>query len=436
MADVEEATPWRRQTSEEARGSSLTALRELLSGQRPGLAVLIPMFFMEICAFGLLIPVVAFFCMTELGMDSWQVGVAMAAHAASQVVGSWTAGRVSDTTGRRPVLVLVFTVAGVCFGATAFVYSFLQFVGLRVAQGLAGGTWSLSDAYVLDVAPATLRAGYVGIMSCAVGTAFTVGPGLAALLLYFEVGRRTIFLIAGAIGLAAALLGFCLLRESLPEEKRRSLCSGSSENGQTTASDWSAVSRGLVCIWFASFMMMVGSSILFATYSFLIRDLFGWTDYQFALILSAGSIIGALTGVFLFPWLVSRIGSSYTLAVGSACGAVGFALMPMPNVGVHVVAQIFKVLCWSVAMPSLNILVGEHVGEEFLGFANGVKGSCMAASRIGGPLMGGYLYKMSPYYAYYLGSALIGVVALCGLGLACICPASPQERKPLKESGA
>merc|ERR1711865_1266275 len=106
-----------------------------------------------------------------------------------------------------------------------------------------------------------------------------------------------------------------------------------------------------------------------------IRDLFGWSDTHFAIILLFAGSTSAAAQFLLFPRVIARIGAARTLTLGCCLGACAFVFFPQPSVYSYGVAMVCFVLSVAHTEPCLPILVGRLAGEKHLGFANGVTGS-------------------------------------------------------------
>eukprot|EP00929_Paragymnodinium_shiwhaense_P061680 TRINITY_DN30833_c0_g1_i1.p1 TRINITY_DN30833_c0_g1~~TRINITY_DN30833_c0_g1_i1.p1 ORF type:complete len:517 (-),score=73.50 TRINITY_DN30833_c0_g1_i1:11-1561(-) len=436
-------------------------LRHILAGHIPAMRAFLAMFWIEFIGFSLLIPVLPFFCIHELGMGPQDVGALLSAFSMAQFVGSAVCGRVSDSVGRRPVLIFCFTWAALGFSSTALVQSFIALLAVRILQGLSGGTTSVCDAYILDIASESMRPAYLGLVGCTRALAFLVGPATGALLVKFGFNRRLLFVVSGCFGLGGALIGALFLQESLPRSKRLPLfrlngtlsclvglpktlmrtCrdmvvqqnSSDGDDAKAAAAARAAanlhmVTPALLCVWFCRFVSAAGQGILFATHAFLIKDLFGWGDAQFGAILFFAGIVGGVTQFFLFPRVVVAIGPAATLGIAYALGAVSYLLFPEPFLPVYLVALICFVLSTGFSEPVLPVLIGRCADEHALGFANGVAGSARSLAVAASPLFAGSLYEDGAAWAYGAGAAFYFCGILSAIMLARLLP-PPTPRK-------
>lgn len=401
--------------------SPFDAAKELVAGRGPPLRVLMIAVIIEFAGFGMLIPILPFFLMHELGLGPAQVGILLSTFSFAQLVGAWVGGRISDATGRYPVVVAVFAWAGVGLALTSLVTSFWEIFLVRVAQGLSGGTAALCDAYVLDVVSEENRATYVGVLGAVKGIAFILGPAIAFTLTSIGVARRLIFLLAGIGAFASATICFFFLQESLPQSERRPLRQSCVDEGKASCenAEFDAVNKGLACVWWCRFTSAMGLGFLYATYAFLIKDNFGWGDAQFAMVLLASGVFTAVMTFALFPRLAAAFGASRVLCFGAIVGVLAYALMPEPVVVVHLVALLLFQISGTCIEPSLPVLIGEFVSSQYLGFANGGTTSFRALATVLTPLIAGRLYEIDSRHAYYSGAACFALAAVGAFPIFC-----------------
>lgn len=389
------------------------AFSDLVSGNGPPLRVLFLAMVIEFASFAMVIPVLPFFLIHELKMDAGEVGLLLSAASFAALVGAWISGRISDATGRYPILVIAFAWAGIGLALTSRVQTFWEIFAVRLAQGLSGGTFALCDAYVLDVTTEHNRAAYIGLVGAVKGVAFLIGPGSGAALVASGVTRRTVFVIAGSGAFLSAVISLFFLPESLPESKRRPLVQNCAEQGKEccNSAEFEVVNKGLSCIWFCRFTSAMGLGFLYATYAFLIKDNFGWGDVQFGIVLVAGGAVGALLQALVFPQLVATFGASRVLCLGGILGTVAYALLPEPIILVHMLALACFQLASACVEPSFPVLIGEYVHDQYFGFANGGTTSFRSLATIITPLIAGGLYEMSARHAYYSGAVCFALAA-------------------------
>jgi len=407
---------------------SLEAWAELKNPRNDPLRALFVMVFLEVSGFALCIPCLAFFAIKELGLRPSELGFIMSANAFSQMVGSWGCGRLSDSVGRKWLLLGSYAWSCMNIGGTAFVYSFTQLLILRMVGGLSGGTTPLCQAYIMDWVPEQRRPGLIGLFGCINGCAFLCGNLLGTVLLVLELERRVIFLIAALLASLATLYGLLTIEESLEPKNRRSLCGANAEGNITprgTTSDLEAVNIGLVCVWCTRFFLSLGNAIILTMYAFFIDHVFGWTDMHFgAMMVFAGTLFAFLQfAVYPLFGRYGKAGSAASSLVANICGVCGGLVFPFPFFLLHMLAIALLAAAAAFSEPAIPVLVGFFAGEAHLGFGNGVATAFRCAASILGPYLGGVLFEQGVQTMCWAGVAIfcIGVISSVGIALSPTC---------------
>eukprot|EP00929_Paragymnodinium_shiwhaense_P111107 TRINITY_DN7868_c0_g1_i1.p1 TRINITY_DN7868_c0_g1~~TRINITY_DN7868_c0_g1_i1.p1 ORF type:complete len:483 (+),score=99.71 TRINITY_DN7868_c0_g1_i1:166-1614(+) len=446
---------------------SVQAFYGLFKEKNKPLLALYVMVFLEVGGFAMCIPVINFFAIKELGLSPSEVGFVLSANSATQFLGSWLCGRLSDSWGRRGLLLFSFAHSGICIGLTAIVHNFWQLLALRTIQGLSGGTTPLSQSYILDWISKADRPAYLGLFGFCIGVAFLCGNVLGLGLIWLELGRRNIFLVASAFCMMATVYGCFTVAESLPERKRRPLwrsttaelqssrCFGPETPTPSTAktgalapspssaaspasssawlesSDFAVVGFGLICIWVCRFFNALGNAIMFSTYSFLIDQYFAWSDFHFGGIMATFGLAYALLQFIVYPIFGKRgkLGSAAAVAIASVCGIGAAILFPQKNIPLHFMALALASVTAAFFEPATPVLVGLFAGGRHIGFANGFATACRCAAAIAGPSIGGYLYERGIPLLYAVGGSCY-VMCLCASGGIAL---APEKEEPAEE---
>lgn len=422
---------------------SLEAWSELRNEENRPLQALFTMVCLEVAGFAMCIPVLSFFAIKELGLSPSQLGLVISCNAASQLVGSWACGRLSDSFGRRWLLLGSFAWSCLNIGCTAFVYSFMHLLILRTLGGLSGGTNPLCQAFIMDSVKQEKRPAFIGLFGCLVGIAFLCGNVLGICLLMLDVDRRHVFLIAGFFASLATLYGVMNITESLDPEKQRPLWTprASTEDDvgvattekPTRVSDYEAIGPGLVFMWCTRFLCALAGAVLFSSYAFFIDRVFGWSDIHFGAMMAIFGTLYAGLQFAVYPLFGrhGKIGSAASAIVASVCGVCGGLIFPTPVVLVHLAAMALLTIQGALFEPAVPVLVGIFAGERHLGFANGVATACRCAASIVGPFLGGILFEQGVHYMCWTAAAVYFLGMLGSVGVALSSAPSEEEAKPL-----
>lgn len=407
-------------------------LRALRDGQYPELRSLLVMTLLEFAGFSMLIPIIPFFAIEELGLRPREVGIVFTSMSLAQLVGGYLFGRCSDAFGRRPIIIFGFAWAALGFGLTSIAQGFWDLLIIRSLQGFSGGTMALCISFILDVVTVDERPVYIGLFQGVTGSAFIFGPGLGGLLVSVGVPRRGIFVLSGILSLLATIYGYFTLQESLAPAKRRPF---TLQPGESSSADWAAVNAGLSLTWLARFFAAAASGFLFVTYAFLIKDLFGWTDVHFAAVLVSAGLGGCLMQLFVFPPVAARLGGAKTLALGTAFGVAAYVCYPEPILAIHFAGMACYCCSSGLIEPAIPILVAIFASGRHLGFANGVAVSARALATAITPVIATTLYEVSPRTCYHAGAGIFGCGVLTSCALTFAAPLEKDdETQPIKSA--
>ena len=204
----------------------LGALARVFGGARrrrtAALGFILISVFLDVLALGIAIPVLPAL------VQSFQHGDAAGAAGALALFGSLFAamtflgapflGALSDSVGRRPVLLISLTALGVDYLLLGWAPSLGWLLVGRVVSGLAGATGVVANAYIADALPPEERAKAYAWSGAVWGLGFVAGPALGGWLGGFDI--RLPFWCAAALTALGALYGLIVLPESLPRERR------------------------------------------------------------------------------------------------------------------------------------------------------------------------------------------------------------------------
>ena len=203
--------------------------------------------FSEVISFTLMIPLLPFFVQHLLDTDdadpriSYYSGLALGIQQLCEAASSFLFGWLSDTHGRRPVILLGIGVTVVSSFVMAFTTSLPMLFAARAGRGLGNGNLGVTKTYLAEITDGTSRARVFDLFVTVSGIGFAIGPCLAALAnpadwapaiapagsLLERYPFALPFCLVGGVSAVTLALSVCYLGESHPQlrqsEHRRGL---------------------------------------------------------------------------------------------------------------------------------------------------------------------------------------------------------------------
>jgi len=165
----------------------------------------------DLVGFGIVLPILPQYA-HRFGATATTTGLLVASYSLAQFVFAPVWGRLSDRVGRKPVLIIALfgTAIGSLLTGLAGAIPLL-FVG-RLIDGGSGGSVSVAQAAVADVAAPRDRARLMGLLGAAFGVGFVAGPAIVSVGALL--GPRVPFYVAAAIAGINALVAIRRLPET------------------------------------------------------------------------------------------------------------------------------------------------------------------------------------------------------------------------------
>ena len=145
-----------------------------------------------------MLPLLPFYA-EHLGASAVVIGLLTSSYAFCQLIAGPVLGKLSDTMGRKPLLIVSQIGTFIGFLILAASSSLWMVFLSRIIDGLTAGNLSLAQAYIADVTEPENRARSFGVIGIAFGIGFLIGPGISGFLSQFGY----VWPILAAAGLSA-----------------------------------------------------------------------------------------------------------------------------------------------------------------------------------------------------------------------------------------
>jgi MFS transporter, DHA1 family, tetracycline resistance protein len=366
---------------------------------------------LDVIGLAILMPVQAYI-VRQYSDEALMVAMIPVLYAGAQFFAAPLLGKLSDRYGRRPVLLI--SILGSAMGYFLFGIGGALWVLFlsRLIDGFTAGNVSTASAYIADVTPPQDRAKTYGFLGMAWGLGFILGPALGGLLSGISLNAPAY--AAGIISLLSAVLGYFILPESLPKEKRETKplrLADVNPFGSILELLRRQTVGGLLVAQCLFFFVFNGNNSMLSV--FMIEK-FTVEPWQIAVLFAVGGITMAVMQGGLVGPLVRRF-SEKPLAIHSlliqALAAIG--LVSMPALWMLYPITIVNSLGTGLVWPTFGALLANSVSHGEQGKVNGVGTALGSLMSVFGPLWAGAAYdRIAPVAPFWIGAVVFVVAAI------------------------
>ncbi|MDG1176505.1 MAG: MFS transporter [Flavobacteriales bacterium] len=386
--------------------------------------------FVNVIGFSIMIPVLPFI-VKEANAPEYVYGLLLSAYSFFQFIGSPFLGKLSDSRGRKPILVISqfgTLLSWVIYGVAYFVaYDVLEvyqydFMGkvffyslpliiiafARIADGLTGGNISVTNAYISDITTLEQKKTIFGTLGGIVGIGFVIGPAIGGLTSgYNENGEfeylGTILTAAG-VSLIALLSILFFLKESLPIEKRREYKKHNFIKSFNIVKRVNSLNPKYIVKQVLVLKSLMSATMAFyiATIVLYVIELFDFTPFGTGIFLLVAGIFLGFNQAVLFKKVVLKIGELYTLIIGFSLTALGLVLITLTDIlWIYMILYYILNLGLSLSFPVFNSLISQHADEDKQGEIMGISESIQSISNAIFPVIATAIYGFIGYNIYF-----------------------------------
>jgi DHA1 family tetracycline resistance protein-like MFS transporter len=379
---------------------------------------LLPIFLVivvDILGMAIMFPLLPFYT-EHLGGTPAQIGLLISTFAVCQLIGGPLLGRMSDTMGRKPLLLLSQLGTLIGFAILAWAGSLWMVFLSRIIDGFTAGNISLAQAYITDVTRPEERTKSFAVIGIAFGVGFLIGPAISGFLVQYGY-QVPVFAAMGLSALSILATTFLLpgrKPDLHPDHAAR----------RFTVFDWSTYveyfrrpALGPLLWQFLAFIFAFSTFMSgFALYA---ERRFTWQGHAFGprevgYVYAYVGILGIILQGGLMGRAVSIFGDKGLVKWGFALATLGFILLgwtwgiPM-LLGVAALTSIST----GVLRPALTSLITQEAAAHEQGGVLGLTQSLQAVASIVAPAAAGFLIEHGKLEAWALmaaASTLLGLL--------------------------
>lgn len=356
-------------------------------GRRGPLVFITLTVLLDAMGIGLIIPV-----MPELIADLSHLPIEKAASVGGMLVMTYALaqflfapmiGGISDAHGRRPVLLVSMAgFAGNMLVSAMAPVLWLLFVS-RFFAGVAGASYSTAYAYIADVTDARDRAATYGLLGVAFGIGFILGPAVGGLIGGLSI--RAPFFLAAGLACINMLVGWFLLPESLPAERRRpfDIRRANPVGSLRHLSRLDGPLRRLATVYF---LWMLGMQAMHGVWPFVATYRYQWSTLQVGVSLAVMGVLAVVVNGVLVRRAVNGLGESKTAMIGLGAGALSYLVQFFADSGGLAYVAITIGALGGLTVPALQALMTERAPASAQGELQGALATLSSFTIIIGPV--------------------------------------------------
>ena len=371
--------------------------------------------FVNVLGFSILIPILPFI-VDSYGAPKWVFGLLITLYSAFQFVGAPILGSMSDSYGRKKILII--SQAGTLASWFVFVFALMlpeyQIYGIalpliviaisRSLDGITGGNSSVANAYVSDITTRKEKGYIFGYLGGIAGIGMIIGPGLGGITATSSLGFLGTLLTSIIISSITLVSLIFWLKESHPPEKRvprekQPLWNLLYIPGRVKTVNPSKIVKSIFTVKML-FSSMMGFYI--GTMALFLIDTFSFNEKELGLFLLIAGAFLAFNQAFVSEKFVKKMGEFPTLLIGLfLCGLGMIALTFSNNLYVFISFYYILHLGLSLCFPTFNALISIHADEKKQGAVMGISESIGSFAMAIFPVISAVLYSYIGYELYY-----------------------------------
>jgi len=341
----------------------------------------------EVLGFSLILPFLPLYA-RDLGATPLIVGLIPASFSLLQLFSAPIMGRLSDTYGRKPLLILSQLSTLISFIVLGFAHSLWLIFLSRAIDGLLGSNFTIAQAYLSDTSTKKNRSQIFAISGVAFSVGFLIGPAIGGYLSRFNYSLASF--LAATISLITIFLTVFFLKETVTVKKKFKFSFNQIVDTSAFSRYFANSTLRSKLLEFFSFVsthaVWTGSMPLFANLKFGFgADLIGFG-------LAYVGFINIILRTVLFKFFISKFGENRMKIIGLFSILASFILLSLLN-NPWLLLLVFTLFAFggSFVRPVLTADISRSVSRQEQGTILGVSSSLQSIAQILGPILGGFL---------------------------------------------
>lgn len=409
--------------------------------------------FIGILGYSVVIPILIFL-VTDMGGNGFIYGVLGAMYPLFQFIGAPILGRLSDSIGRKKVLIIsqlgtflawclfilafflpkteLWTQSGSFTGEYIMTLPLIAVFAARIFDGFTGGNISVANAYLSDISTDEDRNKNFGQMGAATSIGFVVGPAFAGVLAATVMGELLPILIAALISLIAIFVIQTRLHEEEPcevdvgkrkwtlrrffhiEQKDCFDTEDTEEKKKAKLKDLLKMPQ-IPLLYVIYFLTFLAFSLFYAGLPIYANTVLEWTAIELGIFLAFSSLIMVLVQGPLLSRLSGRVSSKVLIYTGAFFLGCGFLLLTFQQTPVIYIGCAIFSLGNGLMWPSFMGYLAGTGSKSTQGAIQGYGTSMGSFASIIGLVVGGLLFESLGTTVFVIGAIIFFSIVLVTL---------------------
>jgi MFS family permease len=371
--------------------------------------VLLLAVFVAMLGLGIVSPLIPVYA-EDLGATYTQIGLLSSAWSISRFIFSTPAGRISDTTGKKKVIMAGLFTYSVVSLLYSIAWNFTSLISFRLVHGLGSAlAMPVAMAYAAELSPKGQEGRYMGTMNLAMFGGMGMGPLIGGTLTDTFGSSAPFYIMSGLTAFSLALIYSFLPKierssvdPTSPRPSFRKVLSNRILLASFIFRAINALGRGAIMGFLTIFM-----------YTPVNEGGLGLSLTQAGTVLSVGQLSSA--GLQRpFGDMADRYNKKMLINIGGIVSALGMFSFPFTSNFWEVLgARLLFSIGSAIMLPSITAIAAIEGRELGIGTTMSVLQSAMSLGMMAGPLVSGILadlFSLTPIF--YVGSG----ISLIGLG--------------------
>jgi multidrug resistance protein len=360
-------------------------------------------------SYGIIIPLLYPYA-ALFGIGPLELGLLFAAFSIAQFFATPVIGRLSDSYGRKPLLLLSLFGTSLSLVLFAIAWSAPVLFIARILDGITGGNITVAQAIIADTYPPKERSKGFGILGAAFGFGFLFGPAIGGLLSVIHITAP--FWFAAALAAVSSIIGYFILPETLSDKNRARVTKEPLFNFTKLAKSIALPMVGPLLV--LTLLANTAHMVLVMGFQTSSVDVLQLNATQIGFIFTGIGVVNLVMQGFGVHYLLKK-GVSKNLLMMTSLVLVVLSLIWLGFIHglvLFVIVSLLYSLFFAPQMIVITQFISEKTSDEDQGGMLGINQSYGSIGQIAGPAIAGVIALLFGVSAVYFVAAGLFLVAI------------------------